>query len=61
MRNSLKDQSGNIEFDLITNFDGVPVLSHIMLNTGRKLIDKRTFSLIIKQANQRWKKKVSVN
>ena len=41
--------------------NGIPVPQNIMLNTGRKVIDERTFSFLLDQANEKWHKKVSIN
>jgi hypothetical protein len=51
-----------IRFDkltLIDNWeDGISIPNYVILNTGRKLIDETMFSLLVKHANQKWKKRL---
>jgi len=35
--------------------DGVKVSNHIMLNVGRKVVDRKTFSTLVKDADLKWK------
>jgi hypothetical protein len=53
-----------IRFDILCLIDnwtnGISVPEHIMLNTGRKVVDKDTFSFILKRANKKWQKKLSL-
>lgn len=39
--------------------DGVPVPADLMLNVGRKAIDKKTFFQIVRKAEQKWKLSLS--
>ncbi len=53
--------SHRLKFKIITivhDWDhGVPPPKNLMLNTGRKIVDSKTFKILIKQAEKNWKKK----